>query len=288
MNTRKKISLIVCFISIAATIFLWVIVLSHQKKELTVSFLNVGQGDAIFIESPTGRQVLVDAGPDVSVLRELGSQMHWYDKSIDMLIATHPDRDHIAGFPYIIDRYNVSYFVEPGAQNENGVQDVLNQKVLDHHLTKIIARRGMVFDIGGGVTISILYPDRDVSHVPSNDGSIVMKLTYGEDSFILTGDAPTETEAKILSRDSKTIRAQVLKLGHHGSRTSTSPLFLQAIHPTYAIVSAGVNNRYGHPHQEVIDMVKKFGATIFTTQKSGTIRFRSDGVTLTTNASSPL
>lgn len=281
---KKCFSLGIVVISTLVTFFLWHSLLVVGTKVLTVSFLDIGQGDAIFIQSPTGIQVLVDAGPDTAVLRALGKEMSWYDRSIDMLIETHPDKDHIGGFPAVLDRYKVKYFVDPGARNENGVQDFLDAKMNEKNITKILGRRGEVFDLGDGVTLSVLYPDRDVSKLASNDGSMVMRLTYGKNSFILTGDAPKEVEEKILSQDSKTIPAEVLKLGHHGSESSTGPLFLQAVHPTYAVVSAGKNNRYGHPHQSVLDLVKKFGSSIVSTQKSGTIRFHSDGVSVSTDA----
>lgn len=281
---KKYIQLGIALALIFLSSYLWYSMLASSSPQLTVSFLDIGQGDAIFIQSPTGKQVLIDAGPDTSVLRQLGKEMPWYDKSIDMVIETHPDKDHIGGFPLILDRYHIDYFVDPGAKNENGVQDVLDAKVKEQNITRILGRRGEVFDLGDGVTLSVLYPDHDVSKVPSNDGSMVMRLTYGDTSFILTGDAPKETEEKILSKDSSIISAQVLKLGHHGSESSTAASFLQAVHPTYAVVSAGVNNRYGHPHQAVIDLVKKFGITIVSTQKSGTIRFHSDGTTVVTDA----
>lgn len=250
---------------------------SRIPNELQVSFLDVGQGDAIFIQSPSGIQVLVDGGPDASVVEELHKVMPLFDKSIDLVIATHPDADHINGLTDVVKRFDVSAFLESGGKNENGVQEKLEDLLTQRNIPKKLARRGQEYDLGGGAVLSILYPYTDVSKEESNAGSIVMQLVYGEDSFMLTGDAPITSEFALVGTDGDKLRSTVLKFGHHGSDTSSSLPFLEKVRPVYGVVSAGKNNRYGHPDQDVLDRASRFETVILQTLKSGTITFSTNG-----------
>lgn len=254
---------------------------SSTPNILRVSFLDVGQGDAIFIQSPSGVQVLIDGGATKQVLEKLHDVIPLFDRSIDMVIATHPDLDHIGGLTDVIDRFSVKIFLHPDATNTGGAEDILNTKIQIHNVTQIIARRGQVYDLGAGVALTILFPYGDVSNVDTNDASIVARLTYGKHAFLLTGDAPVSTEYTLTATDPQNVQADVLKLGHHGSNTSTSETFLAAVKPKWSIVSAGKDNTYGHPHQEVVDRVKKFNSEILNTGSKGTIIFESDGEMIT-------
>jgi len=272
----KKIYLPIIIIIITMTT-LYVAYQARSPSTLIVSFLDVGQGDAIFIQSPSGVQMLVDGGPDNSVLEEIHSVMPLFDRSIDIIVATHPDSDHISGIIEVIDRFSVGVFLESGAQNENGVQDILNKKIRDKKIPTRIVRRGEVYDLGSGVTFSILYPNKDVSKAESNSGSIIARLSYGEHSFLLTGDAPVESELLVVGADEDSLRSTVLKLGHHGSDTSTSATFMSRVKPQYSIVSAGKNNKYNHPHPNVVERVEKFGSILLKTEDMGTITFSTNG-----------
>ncbi|MEK7558355.1 MAG: MBL fold metallo-hydrolase, partial [Patescibacteria group bacterium] len=172
--------------------FVWYVVfIETTRDKLTIAFLNIGQGDSIFIEAPNGNQILIDGGPGASVLRELGKIMPFYDRSINVVLATHPDKDHIGGLVDVLDRFAVFYFVEPGVLGTTGIFSALENSVADHNIKKIIARRGGSIDLGNGAVLDILFPDHDVSRVKNtNDGSIVARLSYGETSVMLTGDAP--------------------------------------------------------------------------------------------------
>lgn len=256
---------------------MYVVYESRIPSTLYVSFLDVGQGDAIFIQSPSGIQILIDGGPDKSVLEEIHKVMPLFDRSIDIVIATHPDSDHIGGLIDVLDRFFVGAFFESGGQSENGVQDILNKKIADKKIPTHVVRRGEVYDLGAGVLLSILYPDKDVSKIESNTGSIIAHLTYGEHSFLLTGDAPMESEIMLVGVDHEALDSTVLKLGHHGSDTSSGTVFLSKVKPEYAIVSAGKDNAYNHPHPLVIERVEKFKTTILQTKDLGTITFSTDG-----------
>jgi len=248
---------------------------------LKVVFLDVGQGDAIYIEAPNGRQVLIDGGPDAKLLASLAKVMPFADRSIDMLIATHNDMDHIGGFPLLLDNYKITSIIENGAISNTKTSSILEEKIEKKKINKIIASRGMriVLDDKKNIYFDILFPDRGVSKMDSNDGSIVGKLVYGENSFMFTGDATIYTENLIEWNEKEdTLKADVLKLGHHGSNTSSSILWLEKVHPEVAIVSAGKANKYGHPNQEVLDRLKSLKIPFLNTAQMGNIIFKSDGV----------
>ncbi len=262
------------------TVFVWYAVYAETRDGLSVAFLDIGQGDAIFIEAPNGNQILLDAGPNNAVLRELSKIMPFYDHSIDMIIESHPDKDHIAGFVEVARRYDIGLAMEPGARSNSAVYRELNKVIAEKKIPKILARRGMRINMGDGARIDILLPDRDVSGVDTNTASIVAKLVYGNTSFMLTGDSPKKMEKYLVSLGGPPaggLKSDVLKVGHHGSRTSTSDIFLSAVSPEYAIISAGAGNRYGHPHKETIDLLNKFEISILSTINLGTIRMKSDG-----------
>ncbi|NCN52595.1 MBL fold metallo-hydrolase [Candidatus Parcubacteria bacterium] len=254
---------------------------SCPEGEFCMYYLNIGQGDATLIVSPTGEQVLIDAGPDSSVIRELSAVMGFFDKDIDMVIVTHPDKDHVAGFVDVFDRYTVGTILR--TENESGTpvwQEV--ERGMNAEGAKIIyARRSQTYDLGGGAALEVLFPDIDPSGLESNTSSIIVRLTYGSTSFLFTGDSPKAIEEYLVLRDGEYLKADVLKVGHHGSRTSTSELFLAEVSPTYAIISAGKNNQYGHPHVEVTDSLFNYGVETHSTIDEGTIMAISNGIAVT-------
>ena len=268
-------------ILILSNIFVWLAFRDREPSEtLTVYFLDVGQGDAILIDSPQHIRVLVDGGKNRKVLTELGKILPFADKRIDVVLATHPDADHIGGLPEVASRFNVEIFIEPGVESENSIDDELHRRLDEENITKLIARRGMVVNLGNGAKLQILFPTQDVSNWETNRASIVARLVYGDHEFLLTGDSPSPIEKVLISLDEKTLDVDVLKAGHHGSRTSTSPEFAEATSPEYAIISASKDNTYGHPHKEVLDILNKVNAKILSTADLGTIKFETNGQTL--------
>lgn len=240
--------------------------------------LDVGQGDALFIESPTGTQLLVDGGPPRKILSQLARVMSPFDRHIDAIVITNPDQDHIGGFEDVLKVYKVDRVFEPGTINDSKTYQNLKEEIKNKNIPDILAKRGMKLDIGGGAVIDILFPDRDVSTWNSNDGSIIAKLSYGETSMMLTGDSTSVTEKIILAENSGSLlKSTVLKVGHHGSRTSTSAPFMEAVAPTYALISNGKDNKYGHPHPDTLATLAQFGTEIFRTDLLGTIIMKSDG-----------
>lgn len=263
---------------LAAAVLIWYAIASEDRAgKLTFAMLDIGQGDALFIESPSGNQILFDGGPNRSVLRELGKMMPFYDRSLDMLVVTNPDKDHFSGFIDVLGSYKVSKILEPGTVGASGEYALFEEEAKEEGAEHLLARRGQVLAIGGGAFIEILFPDRDISGVGTNDGSIIAKLVYGRTSFLLTGDTTEAVEEYLAHLDGTHLDVDVLKVGHHGSRTSTSVALLGFASPAYALISAGKDNSYGHPHQEVLDRLGDFEVETLGTYEHGTIIMVSDG-----------
>lgn len=265
----------------SAAVVVWCKVYAAEGKGvLTVAFLDVGQGDAVYLEAPHGTKVLVDGGAGRAVLERLGEVMSFADRTIDVVLATHPDADHIGGLPEVFARYDIGMFLEPGVRDDGADSVALAEAVRAEGLKPLRVQSGMTLVLEPGVSIEILFPDRDVSGVDPNTGSIVVRLSYGDTSFLLTGDAPTEIETYLVDRYGNTLASTVLKVGHHGSRTSTSDAFLGFVNPTYGVISVGCHNTYGHPHEETIERLARFGVREKRTCEEGTIVFESDGRTV--------
>jgi competence protein ComEC len=275
---RRYSLLILALLLLAATIIIFYLDFQNSHKGLTFAMLNIGQGDALFIESPTGTQILVDGGPPRKILSELARVMSPLDRTIDSIIITNPDADHISGFLDVLKVYKVGKVFEPGTYNDSKTYQNLESEIKNKKIPNILAKKGMRLHIGGGAVIDILFPDRDVSLWDSNDGSIVAKLSYGKISVMLTGDSTTNTEKIIIEETPEDqLKSTVLKVGHHGSRTSTSDEFVKAVSPAFALISSGKDNNYGHPHKDVLDTLSFFSSKIFRTDLLGTIILKSDG-----------
>lgn len=244
---------------------------------LTVRFLDVGQGDAIHIVTPDGVEVLVDGGPSAAVLREFARGRSWLDRHIDLVVATHPDTDHVGGLVDVLDRYHVSWLLDTPNRNDAPAADAYLAAAMAEGATRVTAQRGQSFALGASTTLLVFSPWGDPTDWGSNAASVVLLLTYGDTGFLLTGDAGKGTEEALVRTFGRGLEAEVLKLGHHGSDTSTSDLLLDTVTPEYAVVSAGAGNRYGHPHEAVVARVLERDITLVSTAERGTITFKSDG-----------
>lgn len=267
------------------TVVIWMSVAQASTGgELQVTFLDVGQGDAIFIQSPSGAQMLIDGGKNRTVIRQLSKVMPLFDRSIDVILATHPDSDHIGGLPDVLKRYRVGLVVQSSVLDPEGVDaealDAAVAREREDGSVQIVAERGQVIELGNGVTFEILFPDRSVSQIETNTGSIVGRLVYGSTSFMLTGDSPDEIEKYLVLLDAEGLQSTVLKAGHHGSRTSSSLQFVGYVSPEYAVFSRGCDNSYGHPHEEPVALFARLGIETFDTCEDGAITFVSDGTTV--------
>ncbi len=275
LSLRKRVA-ILCALGVLVAVSVYS-ALESKKGKLIVAFLNIGQGDAVYIRTPNGADMLIDGGPGRGVLRELGRVMPFYDRTIDVVIATHPDADHIGGLPSVFEKYHVKNFVESGLDGKTDLWFELQKSIQNERSKKIIVRDGSKIDFGGTV-FTVLAPSEISQNMETNDASIVGRLVYGESEFVFTGDAPIYVENKIVnSHLLPELKADVLKAGHHGSKTSSGESFLKAVSPKYTIISAGKDNRYGHPHKEVIDRLNELKTQILRTDILGRIVFESDG-----------
>ncbi len=282
-STKKLKKRVLLFLVLLLVVFDGVLLYAAAREArgniLSVSFLDVGQGDAIFIEAPNGAQLLLDGGPNWNVLRELGRLMPFYDRSIDIVLASHADQDHIGGLPDVLSRFSVGSVVEGGTLAATAAYGALGRDISLEKATHPILHAGdrIVLDKKRGVVMDILFPDRDASEFDTNVGSIVARLSYGDTCFILTGDSPVAIEKYLVQKYGKAIDCDVLKVGHHGSDTSSSPEFILAVSPKYAVISVGKDNKYGHPKASVLKTLSTSGAEILRTDERGTITFQTDG-----------
>lgn len=274
-----KIRRIICILTIAiSSTLVSVYILQRNDGLLKVYFLDVGQGDAIYVRTPNGHDMLIDGGPSRIVIQRLAEVMPWYDRSIDVVVETHPDSDHIGGLPQVLLRYHVGLFLEPGINSKNAIDDELKRLRTEKNIPDTLARRGMIINFGDGSHFDILYPDKDVSNLKNtNDASIVGQMKYGSTTIMLTGDSPRKIENYLVKIDGLLLKSDVLKAGHHGSHTSSGENYVKIVSPQYVVISDGKNNRYGHPHADVLEIFEKLGIKIMRTDKEGMIKFVSDG-----------
>ncbi len=252
------------------------VLLDYSKvKKLEVSFLDVGQGDAILITTPSGKQMLVDGGPTHTILEEVAKHTSYFDHTLDVIVATHPDSDHVTGLIPILQKYDIKNIVTSNVEGSTGIFSDLKEKISKEGATIHIARKGDVIDFGDGVVAHILYPKNSIAK-DTNDGSVSMVVIYGEHSFLLTGDLSAKYEPQLIGDDLQK-NITVYKAAHHGSKTSSSDTLLSYIKPEYVVISAGKDNNYGHPHQETLSRLQKYTKEIISTIDRGAITFISDG-----------
>ena len=252
----------------------WVALRGAPDGRLHVCFLDVGQGDAILIQAPDGRQILVDGGPSPSaLLDQLGEVLPFWDRSLDVVVLTHPDADHVSGLLPLFERYQVTAIVDSVAPGEKGTESWL-AAVGAAKASRQVASSGMRI-AAGQVVLTVLNPaDGNVAADDGNNGSVVLRLDYGQSSVLLTGDAEGDAESAMLQAGVP-VRADVLKVGHHGSNASTSPAFLAAVQPRVAVISVGAENWFGHPAPELLERLRDI--TVLRTDERGRVELVSDG-----------
>jgi len=250
---------------------------------LRVSFLDVGQGDAIAVETPGGRQMLIDGGDSgEKLLAALNALPDWQQR-LDYEVLTHPHDDHLSGLNALFDRLTIGQVVATLVAADNGAYDYWQNNIKERRIPLTVAMAGQVYDSGDGVSWRVLSPansleDQAVNNL--NNSSVVLLLSYGQIRFLLMGDAETPVEEALLNQGTDA-RAQVLKVGHHGSTSATGQAWLKAVKPQLAVISVGANNDFGHPHERVLRRLARAGVIILRTDQLGTVTLVTDGQTLT-------
>jgi competence protein ComEC len=282
----REVSLFVLGLLIFLNILVWLAVYELNKPQLLeVNFFDVGQGDAIFIETPSRHQILIDGGPGPLILEKLAQSLPFWDRTIDLIVLTHPEHDHLAGLIEVLKRYKVENILWTGVLRDTAEYKEWQRLIRDETAEIFIAEAGQKIilskpDINNFV--EILYPFENLEGQEfknSNNTSIVAKLIFGENSFLFTGDAYKSVEKKLVDKEIN-LTSDVFKVGHHGSKTSNSEEFIEKVSPEIAVISAGQDNPYHHPHQETLDTLEKYGIKILRTDKDGDIQILCDSQSL--------
>ena len=282
-----KLIILISLLFICVGLGLTIFSLTGTQK-LKVSFLDVGQGDAILIQTPSGKSMLIDGGPNNNILAKLADGMSYFDRDIDVMEETHPDADHITGLIPVLEKFNVKEIILSRAESGTKIFDDLNIHIKNEEANTHVAQVGDVIDFHDGVIVKVLYPASNyvVKKNDTNDASISVEVIYGDETFLLTGDLPSTEEQKLINGGlTKSARGgsasggnvTVYKAGHHGSKYSSGEILLTYIRPEYSIISAGKNNRYGHPNPEAIERLQKYSKEILSTIDRGSISFLTDG-----------
>ncbi len=259
------------------TIFVWLAVFSINDNQLKVFFFDIGQGDAILFKKGTS-EVLIDGGPSKKILEKLGDTLPFFDKKIEVIVLTHPDADHLRGLIYVLRNFKVENVITSGAKKDTQLFGLWREELKKENAKIYEARAGDRIEYNG-LVVNILSPDNFLIQNTKriNNSSIVAKIFYGKNSFLMTGDIEKGVE-KSLVENGFNLEADILKVAHHGSKTSSAQSFIDAVQPKYAIISVGKDNKVGHPSSQVLEKLMAF--KILRTDKDGDIVFISDGQNL--------
>jgi competence protein ComEC len=244
---------------------------NSQMTPLEISFLDIGQGDAILINYLHQYQILIDGGPSgKKVLTELSKVMPPLDDKIEVIIVTHPDRDHFTGLMDVVKKYQVGLILINGQKSDDELWQEFQKIIKEKKIQKQVAGEGSRLNIGEKIKFKFFNPDKiEENKKAKNDNSIVTRLDYGDNSFLFTGDAGFDAEADMIF-DQEDLDVDWLKVGHHGSKFSTSKFFLARVSPQVSIISVGEND-YGHPTEEVLQRLKDYNSQVLRTDQLGTI-----------------
>lgn len=281
LKRNKKLVWVILAALVCFNIFAWVVVYDLSNSQgIEVTFFNIGQGDSIFIETNDGYQILIDGGPDSTVLEKLAKEMPFYDRTLDLIILTHPEHDHMAGLIEVLKRYKVENILWTGVIRDTTEYKEWQRLIKEEGAEIFIAKYGLKIKLRDNY-IDILYPfesleAREIEN--SNDTSIIARLVFDANSFLFTGDAGIDVEDKLIEGNIY-LDSDVLKVGHHGSKYSTGEVFLEAVSPELAVIQVGKNS-YGHPTEEVLARLEKFAIKVLRTDLDGDIKIFSDGKNL--------
>jgi len=274
-NKLFKILIIVLAMLILA--WVWVFVEGRESKFLKVDFFDVGQGDSIFIETPKHKQILVDGGPDLTILEKLGREMPFWDRYIDLVVLSHPEADHLTGLIEVAKRYKIGGILTTDIIRETIEYETWQKIIKDENIPIYIAHSDETINFDSDIKLFVLYPFENLSgqiFKESNNTSIVGKLVYKNFEVLLTGDIEKKIEKELI-KSGTNLTSDILKIAHHGSKTSTTEEFVKMVNPIIAVIQAGKDNPYGHPTQAVLDILKNI--TSLVTGRDGDIEILSDG-----------
>lgn len=286
MTKRTAKQIVFALLAVNAAAVFWRFAIPSAPQTLRVTFLDVGQGDAAVIESPGGKIILVDTG---GVSHESGDDegrrtVAPFLRSrginrIDMILLSHPHLDHIGGAATLLTLFPVGLLMDNGQDADKPPVATILTAAQTHHIAYRAARRGQIIELGDGAVLRVLAPTEAETHGSVNNGSMVLRLEYKQTAFVFTGDAELDEEDDMVT-DKMPLACDALKVGHHGSDSSTTPEFLAEAHPHFAIVSVGKHNLYGHPRPDILERLSASGAKTYRTDENGAVICVSDGATV--------
>lgn len=247
---------------------------SLNDQSLKVEFFDVGQGDAILI-CRSGKRILIDGGPsEGKIMEKLGQAVPFWDKKIDVVILTHPDQDHLSGLMAVLKNYKVEAVIQSRVEHVSALARAFDERIADLKTPVVIGEAGTTVRMDDDTEIEIIWPSKNqqFSDKESNAGSLVAQLSFGDQSFIFTGDLPMQEENELI-KNNPNLKAKVLKVSHHGSRYGTGLDFLNVVSPETAVISVGKNNVYGHPNAETLERLRAKNILIFRTDEKGDVEY---------------
>lgn len=280
----KRLIIFVSTALIMSFFLIFFVYLKYDDGKMHLVICDVGQGDAIFIRTPEGADILIDGGPDKKVLECLSDNMPFWDRTLEVVILTHPDSDHLTGVVDVIKRYKVIKFLTQSRPGKTDIYQLFTNVLADKKLSANHLSAGDKLILKSGVSLKVLWPKevskteiaQKVSNVPLNESSVIILLKYENFEALLTGDAGSQV-MDMIAEEAGDI--DVLKVPHHGSKTGMSSHFLNSIDAEIAIISSGKNNRYNHPAEESLDLLSKANVKTYKTDDLGQIEIVSDGMT---------
>jgi competence protein ComEC len=288
---KKQIHKIVLFLFVLVLV-LWGVTVNDngqglkeaglQEKyigSMQVHFLDVGQGDSIYVRTPDELDILIDGGPDKTVLSELGAVMPYWDRDIDIMILTHPHSDHVTGLVEVLRRYNVKQIYYTGALHTASDYLAWLEEIKEQEIPLSIVSNRFNIDLGEEINLEFLWPLENLANkkvTELNNTSIMNKLVFGEVSFLFTGDNEAEVEAELIERGVD-LKADVLKSSHHGSKTSNTEEFINLVDPESVVIQCGEDNSFHHPHGRVLNRYERSNRNIFRTDLDGRVSFITNG-----------
>jgi len=273
----------ICLLIFPIIIFLFLLKLpwiGEVSQKTTVYFLNVGQGDACFIRTSSGQNILIDGGPDERVLYELGKILPWWEREIDLMILTHPHDDHVAGLIKILDKYHVGKVLYNGIVSGSPTYEAFLKKLHDKNISTKIITQVQKIRLDNECSLDLIYPRFDISNQENknlNNTSIVSRLDCINQDFLFMGDAEKEVEEELLASQEE-ISADILKVGHHGSETASAEDFLSRVSPRTAIISVGAENSFGLPDLQIIRRLERLGIEVRRTDQERTMIYKIEGL----------
>lgn len=282
-GSLSKAFSVIIYAGLVFALFIWFVVYQNANASVLdgqakLSFLDVGQADCAILNLPDSVQVVVDAGRDLSVVSKLAAKMPTFDKKIEYVVLSHPDSDHVGGFEAITQSYEIGTLIRSDAQSDSKtwqkvIDEIKNKKIQDN-----VVKSGDEIILDSNSKLNILWPDQN-TQMSSNNGSIVFNLAIGESRAVFAGDAEVEAQNEVLrSNPALNIKAQIIKMSHHGSINGLNEDFLKIVKPEFAVVSVGKNS-YGHPSQSVLSTLTNMNIQYFRTDQIGNVDFVSNGNT---------